>query len=316
MPRSPRRWTPQEDRILLEKGKQLLSEDKKTTDTAISWSSVSKAIANRNNKDCRKRWFKLTGAKKGLWAASEDERLLEGVQKYGIQWARVAKTVETRNADQCAKRWQHCLDPSLDRSEWTSEKDVQLIAAVKHYGTNWKDIKRFEFPMRSTTNLKNRHTALLRQSSKTPSVYSNKAGALQEPSIEWPSIQRGMPDHMTMDGGDDRDYLESDHNQSPPGSNSTSSLQSESPLECNLSGSLVPDMTPTSASSRLCHFPLDWELPLHQELLQTAESVASNASSSMPQIIFTIDSCDLQTMTSVLEVLTRAKSKVTISINA
>lgn len=69
------------------------------TDSTISWSSVSNAIPDRNNKDCRKRWYKLTGAKKGLWAASEDERLLEGVRKYGSQWTQVAKTVETRSPD-------------------------------------------------------------------------------------------------------------------------------------------------------------------------------------------------------------------------
>lgn len=73
--------------------------DGKKTDTAISWTSVSNALANRNNKDCRKRWCKLAGSKKGSWALSEDERLLEGVQKYGSQWALVAKTVETRNSD-------------------------------------------------------------------------------------------------------------------------------------------------------------------------------------------------------------------------
>ncbi|KAF2138888.1 uncharacterized protein K452DRAFT_233705, partial [Aplosporella prunicola CBS 121167] len=122
-----------------------------------SWSSVSNAIPNRNNKDCRKRWCKLTGAKKGLWSLNEDRRLMEGVQKHGKQWTLVAKTVETRNSDQCAKRWQHCLDPSLDHSVWTNEKDAQLLASVEHYGTNWKDIKRFVFPMRSTTNLKNRY---------------------------------------------------------------------------------------------------------------------------------------------------------------
>lgn len=116
MPRSPRRWTPQEDRILLAKGRQLckcrldlvdtagsnhsspVSEGEKT-DSTISWSSVSSAIPDRNNKDCRKRWYKLTGANKGLWAVSEDERLLEGVRKYGSQWTQVAKTVETRSSD-------------------------------------------------------------------------------------------------------------------------------------------------------------------------------------------------------------------------
>lgn len=96
MRRSPRRWTAQEDVVLLEKAKQQIDSP-----TGISWGSVSNAIPNRNNKDCRKRWYKLTGTKKGFWTASEDERLMEGVQKYGSQWVRVAEVVGpgTRNPD-------------------------------------------------------------------------------------------------------------------------------------------------------------------------------------------------------------------------
>ena len=75
------------------------NKELKATDTAISWSTVSNAIPDRNNKDCRIRWYKLTGAKKGFWSASEDKRLVDGVQKHSNQWALVAKVVETRNAD-------------------------------------------------------------------------------------------------------------------------------------------------------------------------------------------------------------------------
>lgn len=54
----------------------------------------------------------------------------------------------------------------------------------------------------------------------------------------------------------------------------------------------------------------------HQESTQLPQSAASNASSSEPQIIMTIHNPDPQTMTSILEVLTNAKSKVAISINS
>lgn len=94
--RAPRRWTPDEDGKLLE---HVRRQDE--TCTNISWNSVSSAIANRSNKDCRKRWHKLTGTKKGSWTASEDERLIEGVRKYGCKWVRVAEVVGTgvRTAD-------------------------------------------------------------------------------------------------------------------------------------------------------------------------------------------------------------------------
>lgn len=59
-------------------------------------------------------------------------------------------------AQECAKRWQHSLDPSLDHSEWKTQDDDRLLAAVTIYGRNWKTIKDREFPGRSTTDIKNR----------------------------------------------------------------------------------------------------------------------------------------------------------------
>ncbi|KAG9235336.1 hypothetical protein BJ875DRAFT_440459 [Amylocarpus encephaloides] len=380
MPRNPRRWTPQEDRILLEECRHLFSEGKKTG-TSISRSNVSNAIANRNNKDCRKCWSKLIGLKKDMWAVSEDERLLERVQKYGSQWVLVTKTVETRNSDY----------PWLDHNEWTSEKDAQLMAAVKCHGTNWKDIKILEFPMRLTTNLKNRHIALLRQSSKMPSVYPNE-GEAPEPSMEWLSIEQEMSENFNY-GSDEGEYLGSDYNESPFTSTSASSFQNSHTFERSPSVSLTASTIPTSARSGIDHFPQDWELPSrldpvetastyytpiessfelkfshktdiqstlwknisdcepcipelsaftmssppsqqtncntsqtsdgmrfgeasHQESNKLPQSVASDVSSNVPQMVLTVDNPDPQTMTSILEVLTKAKSKATITINS
>lgn len=65
------------------------------------------------------------------------------------------------------------------------------------------------------------------------------------------------------------------------------------------------------------HTPDDWRpgKSSHQESTQLPQSATSPASSSSaPQMIVTIDNPDPQTMTSILEVLTKAKSKVAISI--
>jgi hypothetical protein len=202
-----------------------------------------------------------------------------------------------------------------------------------------------------------------------------------------------MFDNMMIDGSDDNGYLENDYNESSHTSTSTSPFQNSRTLECSLSGSLVTDTTPTSANLGHYYFPLDWELPSHLELVQTAnlyyppfenflestfshatdvefglcrnfndcepyipefptlsmssppsqqanlntsqnsgrmisrealnqesnqlpQSVTNNALSRMPQMTLTIDNPDPRTVTSILEVLTKAKSKVTISMNS
>lgn len=217
----------------------------------------------------------------------------------------VAKGVETRSADrgfplaeegrvsitdrelECAKRWQHCLDPSLDRSEWTSDQDARLVAAVRRYGTNWKDVKKFEFPKRSTTNLKNRwvpkhtcldpglpdlttfrHIALFRQRNKAPGACPGAMETLG-PGIDWWSIEQGMLDDMSMDASEDGDDAE--ENQSPNSYTSISTSSFDDILGVSPSGPSAAD-TMTTVSSDPYQYLLDWTVPSHADLVQAATS--------------------------------------------
>lgn len=48
------------------------------------WCSISKLLPGRTNKDCRKRWSKLTKAvNKGTWSPEEDERLVRAIECCG-----------------------------------------------------------------------------------------------------------------------------------------------------------------------------------------------------------------------------------------
>ncbi|EOD45657.1 putative myb transcription protein [Neofusicoccum parvum UCRNP2] len=120
MLRAVKKWTPEEDDLLLQKVALLSSQGK-----AKDWTAIASAVPGRSNKDCRKRWCNhlVGGLRKGPWDPSEDRRLAIGVKEYGVQWPLVAEEVGTRSADQCAKRWQHSLDPTLDHSKWTEEEE-------------------------------------------------------------------------------------------------------------------------------------------------------------------------------------------------
>ncbi|KAF2280129.1 ketoacyl-synt-domain-containing protein [Westerdykella ornata] len=177
MSRTVKKWTPEEDEILLQQV-TLLSTQNKVKD----WTAIASAIPGRSNKDCRKRWCNhlVGGLRKGPWDPSEDRRLSIGVKEYGPQWPLVAEEVGTRSADQCAKRWQHSLDPSLDHSKWTEEEDKELLDAVKKHGRAWKHIQTQYFPGRATNNVKNRYTTLTRKrDSQTPGVgdHNNREGS-------------------------------------------------------------------------------------------------------------------------------------------
>nr|UWK20194.1 Myb-like transcriptional factor [Trichoderma psychrophilum] len=125
------------------------------------WNAIASKITGRSNKDCRKRWLKLSGrTKKGEWHMDEDEQLHKAVRLYGYRWVQVAKHVETRSADQCASRWQNYLDPNIKRHAWTEEEDLRLLGAYQLYGSNWKTIQVHELPRRSLQNLRNRHRCI------------------------------------------------------------------------------------------------------------------------------------------------------------
>ncbi|KAI5787987.1 hypothetical protein FPQ18DRAFT_345276 [Pyronema domesticum] len=159
MPRTPKKWTEEEDEILRK------AVTGQTHGPYKDWHKIASALPGRNNKDCRKRWhYRGNGViRKGPWKLDEDHRLWTGVQKHGNRWALVAQEVETRNGDQCAKRWQDALDPNLDHSDWVDEDDATLLEAVEKYGRNWKTIVEQYFPRRSRLSAKNRYALLERK---------------------------------------------------------------------------------------------------------------------------------------------------------
>lgn len=165
------------------------------------WHRIAKKLPGRSNKDCRKRWCNnvTEGLRKGPWDEEEDGRLEKGIRKHGYHWAVVAQEVETRSADQCAKRWTHCLDPALDRSEWTQDEDQQLMDAVEKHGHSWKDLQTKYYPGRSANSVKNRYTILTR---KVPKTRASRSA----PS---PAQSAGATEASTPASYDENDFLQS-----------------------------------------------------------------------------------------------------------
>ncbi|KAK5637542.1 hypothetical protein RRF57_013257 [Xylaria bambusicola] len=192
--RIPKRWSVEEDYILHEETqKQEMAGDAK------DWHRIAAKLPGRTNKDCRKRWVnKVCGSlKKGPWNKSEDESLLDAVDRYGQRWTLVANDVGFRSPDQCAKRWQSKLDPNLEHGGWTAEEglstivlkitsqlsvpkqDELLLRLVRDNGREWKMFQEQNFSRRSTNELKNRYTGLTR---KTKITYNLSEGASLSPS--------------------------------------------------------------------------------------------------------------------------------------
>ncbi|KAJ4472241.1 hypothetical protein J3R30DRAFT_3298594, partial [Lentinula aciculospora] len=132
-------WTPDE----LKRLKEIVEEQEKDEEYELDWVEVAQALStNRTPIDCMRKGIKKV---KHTWTPEADRRLLEAVQAYGIEnWALVALHVSPTVASfQCQMRYNRSLDPSLNKSPWTSAENERLKKITSVLGTsNWPEIAR------------------------------------------------------------------------------------------------------------------------------------------------------------------------------
>lgn len=89
--RHRRRWTLEEDRILIElHGKQ-----------GNAWAAISASITGRSGRDCYKRWVNVLdpAVKKGWWTVQEDRLLQELDEEQGDNWAEISARIPGRTGE-------------------------------------------------------------------------------------------------------------------------------------------------------------------------------------------------------------------------
>ncbi|XP_052303603.1 uncharacterized protein LOC7462515 isoform X4 [Populus trichocarpa] len=130
-----REWTKEEDaqlRIAVE------------TYGERDWQSVACTLEGRAGTQCSNRWKKTLHPairRVGRWTLDEDKRLKVAVKLFGPKkWDKIAQFVPGRTQVQCRERWVNCLDPSMNRDEWTEEEDLRLKAAIEECGYCWSKV--------------------------------------------------------------------------------------------------------------------------------------------------------------------------------
>lgn len=79
--------------------------------------------------------------KGGVWTNVEDQILRAAVSKYGLtQWSRVASLLPKKTAKQAKARWNEYLNPTINRSEWSTEDDEKLLELAKLLPHQWRSI--------------------------------------------------------------------------------------------------------------------------------------------------------------------------------
>ncbi|XP_047554747.1 snRNA-activating protein complex subunit 4 isoform X1 [Lutra lutra] len=92
-------WAPEEDEKLLQAVAKYGQQD---------WFKIREEVPGRSDAQCRDRYVRRlqAGLKKGRWAASEEGKLLELIDKHGVgHWARIASELPHRTGSQCLSKW-------------------------------------------------------------------------------------------------------------------------------------------------------------------------------------------------------------------
>jgi len=103
-----------------------------------------------------------SSTRKGPWLASEDERLLQLVEKYGAHdWSFIAEHIHGRVGKQCRERYFNHLAPDVRKEAWTDHEDEAIVHAHHVVGNKWTHIAKILGNGRSPNSIKNRwHSSL------------------------------------------------------------------------------------------------------------------------------------------------------------
>ncbi|KAL8986355.1 MAG: hypothetical protein Q9205_000135 [Flavoplaca limonia] len=81
--------------------------------------------------------------KRGPWAQSEDQYLLQLVTSQGAHnWVRISHLIGTRSPKQCRERFHQNLKPSLNHEPITPDEGEQIERLVSEMGKRWAEIAR------------------------------------------------------------------------------------------------------------------------------------------------------------------------------
>jgi hypothetical protein len=98
----------------------------------VNWTRVASGLAPFTGSQCKLRYRRIKGAKRGRWTRGEDGILKAAVNALGEStWEAVALRVEGRTGLQCRERWVSSLKKGLKKGGWSNEEEARLVVLVE-----------------------------------------------------------------------------------------------------------------------------------------------------------------------------------------
>ncbi|KAM3146932.1 hypothetical protein pb186bvf_001086 [Paramecium bursaria] len=172
-------WTDDDKKVLIWLVGKVMAMNrrdlKQISDT--DWNHIASMMQRRDSFQCKQKWLQMMKLplQQAPWSPTEDELLKKIIDDFqsmnrGNKWSMIAtqlnKQSDTnvhRNGKQCRERWNNHLNPSINRTPWTSMEDLDLMKQALQNGKKWALIsKKLNVP-RSENSVKNRFNCLLRK---------------------------------------------------------------------------------------------------------------------------------------------------------
>ncbi|KAI8983088.1 hypothetical protein BDB01DRAFT_712260, partial [Pilobolus umbonatus] len=92
---------------------------------------VANMMGSRTKSQCLERWrWQMSETKKGHFSPEEDERILKAVKEYGENFGVVCQVANLdRTPRHVSQHYRNVLDPSIDRSSWSPEEEIEVYKA-------------------------------------------------------------------------------------------------------------------------------------------------------------------------------------------
>jgi len=155
--KSKKKWTKDEDKLLIELAKKYNSR---------SWKTIASNFLDKSPLQCFSRYKRIRpGIIKGSWTKEEDTQIIELVHKYGKSWSKISKILISRNGKQIRDRFINILDPSIKKGKFSLDEDLKLLTLYKKLGPRWATIAKY-FENRTADMVKNRFHSSIKKNIK------------------------------------------------------------------------------------------------------------------------------------------------------
>ncbi|CAO3649615.1 unnamed protein product [Cunninghamella echinulata] len=133
-------------------------------DSHMDWRKISDIVGTRSPNQCLERWRWQESPKlKGPYTVQEDLQILEAVKKYGDQnFFLICNAIgSSRSPRHLSQRYRYALDPNVDRSEWTSEEELEVYNLLPKYQGSMLQLKKATNSRRSVKDMWNHYKKMV-----------------------------------------------------------------------------------------------------------------------------------------------------------